>query len=129
MKAVRQRGTSAEVKLGAELKALGCRFRTAVKVQGLPRRTIDIAFPDHRVAVLVDGCFWHGCSIHGTIPKANRAFWESKITLNIRRDRDTTRKLIALGWKVIRVWSHDAPKRAAVRVSKLVRERPQGSAH
>jgi DNA mismatch endonuclease (patch repair protein) len=66
----------------------------------------DFVFPKLRVAVFVDGCFWHGCPQHGTRPKQNRKFWDTKLTRNRARDRQVTRKLRAEGWKVLRIWEH-----------------------
>jgi DNA mismatch endonuclease, patch repair protein len=70
----------------------------------------DFAFPEKRVVVFVDGCFWHGCPKHGNIPKNNREFWEKKIGGNIRRDRRVNRILRSAGWSVQRIWEHDIKK-------------------
>ena len=67
----------------------------------------DFVFPDARIAVFIDGCFWHGCQKHGTIPETNVEFWETKINGNIKRDKKVSGKLRANGWHVIRVWQHD----------------------
>ena len=67
----------------------------------------DFAFPEKRVVVFVDGCFWHGCPKHGNIPKNNREFWEKKIGGNLRRDRRVNRTLRSMGWSVQRIWEHD----------------------
>jgi DNA mismatch endonuclease (patch repair protein) len=72
------------------------------------------------VAVLVDGCFWHGCPLHATTPKANAEFWKEKLAANLRRDRDTDARLKAAGWTVIRVWEHDDRRAAARRISRIV---------
>jgi DNA mismatch endonuclease, patch repair protein len=74
-----------------------------VKLPGTP----DIALVNPKVAVFVDGCFWHGCPHHGTMPKTNTAFWRAKIVRNRERDAEIDEKLRALGWKPIRVWEHD----------------------
>ena len=81
------------------------------------RRRGDIVFPRARVAVYVDGCFWHGCPEHGTWPKANAAWWRDKITANQARDRDTDHKLRAAGWTPVRVWEHESLIEAADRVT------------
>jgi DNA mismatch endonuclease (patch repair protein) len=86
----------------------------------LTRRTADIAFTRLKIAVFVDGCFWHGCPAHGTWPKANAAWWRAKIEGNIARDRDTNERLRAAGWHVIRVWSHANPTLVAGRVFAAV---------
>jgi DNA mismatch endonuclease (patch repair protein) len=80
------------------------------------RRRGDIVFTRARVAVFVDGCFWHGCAEHGTWPKQNAEWWRAKITANRNRDRDTDRRLRDAGWAVIRVWEHEAAPTAADRV-------------
>ena len=67
----------------------------------------DFAFPKLKLAVFVDGCFWHGCPLHATQPKQNAAFWRKKISANRTRDRLVTRTLRRLGWRVLRVWEHE----------------------
>jgi DNA mismatch endonuclease (patch repair protein) len=91
-------------------------------VAGL-RREADIVFTSVRVAVFVDGCFWHGCPEHATWPKANAAFWRTKIEGNRERDRDTDARLDDVGWVAIRVWEHEQPRGAAARIERLVRAR------
>ena len=83
----------------------------------------DFAFPKHRLAVFVDGCFWHGCPLHATWPKENAEFWRAKILANQARDRDTDERLRAQGWKVVRVWAHEEPKVAAARIAHVVERR------
>jgi DNA mismatch endonuclease (patch repair protein) len=85
------------------------------------RRRADLTFVRARVAVFVDGCFWHGCPRHVTWPKANADWWRAKIDANRRRDADTTRRLRVAGWRVVRVWEHESPMIAAIRVAKTVR--------
>lgn len=123
MKRVRQANTSAEGALRRALRALGLRYRVQVPVIAKPRRVADIAFVGPRVAVFVDGCFWHGCPLHASWPKNNAEFWRSKILANQARDRDTDARLIAEGWEVVRVWAHEAPAEAAAQVADLVRRR------
>jgi DNA mismatch endonuclease (patch repair protein) len=74
----------------------------------------DFVFPAYRVAVFVDGCFWHGCPLHGSVPKTNRAFWRAKLRRNIDRDRLVNRTLKTLGWKTLRLWQHDLRHRRRV---------------
>ena len=93
MSAARRRDTRPEVLLRRELHARGRRFRVALRVPGNNRRTIDIAFTRHRVAVFVDGCFWHSCPTHGTRPTANRDWWATKLAANRARDADTDQLL------------------------------------
>lgn len=86
---------------------MGLRFRVHHPLPGMPRRTCDVAFPGRRIAVFLDGCFWHGCPIHATWPKANGAWWEAKLLANRRRDADTDERLRAQGWTVLRFWEHE----------------------
>ncbi|MEW6286707.1 MAG: very short patch repair endonuclease [Chloroflexota bacterium] len=74
----------------------------------------DFVFPKQKIALFVDGCFWHGCSKHSSIPKNNRRFWERKLQQNKERDRFVNRELRKLGWKVIRVWEHELRKPQSV---------------
>jgi DNA mismatch endonuclease (patch repair protein) len=87
------------------------------------RREADIVFLRAKVAVFVDGCFWHGCPIHGSAPKRNDAFWRDKILGNQVRDAETDSALAASGWKVVRVWEHETGAEAADRVEAVVRDR------
>jgi DNA mismatch endonuclease (patch repair protein) len=87
------------------------------------RREADIVFRRARVAVFVDGCFWHGCPEHATEPKRNASFWADKIDSNRLRDRETDLLLDRAGWLPIRVWEHEAPGEAADRIEIAVRDR------
>lgn len=118
-----RRETRPELSLRRELFRQGLRYRIQWPVPGSPRRKIDIAFPGLRVAVLVDGCFWHGCPAHATWPRANAAWWRAKIECNRRRDVETTQLLTTAGWVVVRVWEHEAPEVAAERVFDVVARR------
>jgi DNA mismatch endonuclease (patch repair protein) len=112
MKSQRQRDTAAELKVRSELHRRGLRFRVHYPLPHLRRRA-DIAFPRQRIAVFVDGCFWHGCPQHGTWPKQNANWWRDKIEVNRRRDADTDARLKEEGWSVVRVWEHEAAEAAA----------------
>jgi DNA mismatch endonuclease (patch repair protein) len=101
----RERDTAGELALRRALWRLGYRHRKHYRVPGM-RREIDIAYVGPRVAVLVDGCFWHACPEHGTIPRRNREWWQEKLNANVSRDRDTDARLQSLGWTVIRLWEH-----------------------
>jgi DNA mismatch endonuclease (patch repair protein) len=87
------------------------------------RRRADIIFPGAKVAVFVDGCFWHCCPLHRTLPRANAAWWAEKLRTNRRRDLDTNRRLRKAGWHVERVWEHELPSEAAARIIAAVRRR------
>lgn len=123
MQRVRQKDTSAESALRRELHARGLRYRIHVPVLTKPRRVADVAFRCLRVAVFVDGCFWHGCPQHATWPRQNAAFWRAKIEANMARDADTNKRLRANGWKVVRIWAHESPERAAARIATIVAKR------
>lgn len=116
MRRVRTVGTAPEIALRKRLHEAGLRFRVAYPVPGKPRRTIDVAFTRRRLAVFVDGCFWHGCPIHSGRPKTNSAFWRAKVSANRQRDRETDALLEAVGWTVLRIWEHMAPDQAAAAV-------------
>jgi DNA mismatch endonuclease (patch repair protein) len=111
-----RKDTLPELELRRLLHAAGLRYRVSWPVPGLPRRTIDVAFTRRRIAVFVDGCFWHGCPVHGTLPRANAAWWANKIEANRRRDQQTTDHLSSLGWDVLRAWEHERPADVAQRV-------------
>lgn len=121
MKKVRRTGTSAEMELRKALHARGLRYRVDAPVLPDKRRRIDIAFPSTRVAVFIDGCFWHGCPEHGTWPASNADFWRQKIETNQLRDRDTDAQLREAGWQVLRVWEHEDLEIMAARIETLVR--------
>ncbi|UHJ58261.1 very short patch repair endonuclease [Mycolicibacterium fortuitum] len=117
----RSRDTEAEWTLRRLLHARGLRYRVDAVLPGLPRRRADILFPRQRVAVFVDGCFWHGCPDHKTFPKTNAAWWAMKLARNVERDRETDAHLADLGWNVIRIWEHEDSELAADRVQAAVR--------
>jgi DNA mismatch endonuclease (patch repair protein) len=103
MQAVRSHDTQPELRLRRALWASGLRYRLRVAIPGKP----DIAFLRARVAVFVDGCFWHGCPIHGSYPKTRAEWWAAKLSRNRERDAEVNSQLEALGWQVIRVWEHE----------------------
>lgn len=119
----RQRDTKPEVELRRALHASGLRFRVQMPLLSKPRRTADIAFTKWRVAIFVDGCFWHGCPIHGTSPKSNASFWREKIAANVARDEDTNRRLEEMGWRVVRIWEHEPVETALQIVGEVLAER------
>lgn len=120
---VRQKGTRCEVELRKALHARGLRYRVQVPLLSNPRRVADIVFPSARIAIFVDGCFWHGCPEHGTWPKRNADFWKAKIEANRSRDADTNERLNALGWMTVRIWEHEDAEEAAERIAALVDSR------
>lgn len=113
MRRLRRRDTKPEIALRQELHRRGLRFR--LQDPSLPGRP-DIVLTRARIAVFVDGCFWHGCPDHAVTPKANRAFWIEKIATNQARDQRTDALLIERGWTPLHVWEHENPVDAAERV-------------
>ncbi|WP_436259938.1 very short patch repair endonuclease [Mesorhizobium caraganae] len=116
-----QRDNRNERALRSILHRRGLRFRVHRRILERTRRTVDIAFAGARVAVFIDGCFWHDCPIHGTSPINNAAWWRAKIDANVARDRDTDTRLLASGWTVVRIWEHEDLSHAADRIEALVR--------
>ena len=106
MSVLARKDTKPELLLRRALHARGHRYRVQFPVPGLARRRIDIAFPARRVAVFVDGCFWHRCPEHCRVPTTNRDWWTWKLEGTVSRDADTVRVLTDMGWTVIRVWEH-----------------------
>lgn len=121
MSSLARKDTAPELRLRAQLFRLGLRYRLQLPVPGSRRRRIDLAFTRQRVAVFIDGCYWHGCPEHGTRPARNREWWDWKIQRNRDRDADTNRVLTEQGWRVVRVWEHEEPIYAAVRIAAVVR--------
>lgn len=120
MSKIRQTGTDAEIALRREIHHLGLRYRVGYEVLKKPRRVADVAFPGRKIAIFVDGCFWHGCPEHATWPKRNADFWRQKIEANRRRDAETNARLQANGWTALRFWSHESPVEAAQTVARVV---------
>jgi DNA mismatch endonuclease (patch repair protein) len=120
MLATRRRDTPAEVGLRSALHRMGLRFRVDWPPLEGSRRRADVVFTRARVAVFVDGCFWHDCPDHGTRPKENADWWAAKLEQNRLRDADTTRALTEAGWVVLRFWEHEDPATAAELVRQAV---------
>lgn len=115
----RRRDTAPELKIRKLVHARGLRYRVDAAPPGTRRRA-DLLFSGPRVAVFVDGCFWHGCPEHATKPKRNTAWWADKIAANVARDRDTDGRLQGMGWRVVRVWEHEPAQAAADRIAAAV---------
>ena len=120
MSAQATRDTQPELLLRRILHRQGLRYRVHLRPEKEIRRQADIVFTRAKVAVFVDGCFWHRCPEHGTEPKANAAWWKIKLDRNADRDRETDQALTAAGWTVVRVWEHEDPSEAACRVIAAV---------
>ena len=128
MQAQRTRDTGPELAVRRLLHARGLRYRIdRAPLSGLRRRA-DIVFGSARLAVYVDGCFWHGCPIHGTSPRANSDYWGPKLRRNRERDAETDRLLAAAGWTVLRAWEHEEPEDVAARVEQSVARLRQDAA-
>ena len=103
------------------LWARGLRYRVDRAPIPGTRRRADIVFGPAKVAVYVDGCFWHSCPEHATMPKSNREWWREKLEANVRRDRDTDRQLLEVEWRVVRIWEHEETAAAVERVITALR--------
>lgn len=123
MRKQKSRNTEVEVELRKALHAAGLRYRIHRRPIDGVRREADIVFGRVRVAVFVDGCFWHGCPEHATWPQNNADFWRNKIETNRSRDTDTDARLEAAGWLPIRIWEHEDVAAAAARVKETVHNR------
>jgi DNA mismatch endonuclease (patch repair protein) len=119
----RRTDTSIEKLLRAALHREGLRFRKDYPIRPGRGRTVrvDVAFPRAKVAIFVDGCFWHSCPIHRSSPKANADYWIPKLVENVERDRRVERELAEQGWRVVRIWEHEDPADAAARVHDVIR--------
>jgi DNA mismatch endonuclease (patch repair protein) len=123
MQGNRRRDTIPEKRLRSALFALGLRFRVdhPIRLSGQPRPIRpDVVFTRAKIAVFVDGCFWHGCPQHGTSPRRNSQYWDAKLALNRERDRRYDTRLSSAGWTVMRFWEHDSPERAAEQVARML---------
>jgi|SRR5581483_2749107 len=126
MQANKKRDTKPERAVRSALHARGLRFRVNLRIgteRSAPRP--DIAFTRAKIAVFVDGCFWHGCPEHGLEPRTNASYWSPKLARNRERDREDDEALEHLGWTVIRVWEHADPEEAADEIARWVGEPPK----
>ncbi|MHA3838149.1 very short patch repair endonuclease [Terrabacter sp. AAH1] len=118
--------TKPEVALRRALHRRGVRFRRDQSLPSYKRRRADIVWRGRRLAVFVDGCFWHGCPRHFVLPKTNSSWWEAKIDGNRARDEETTLQLASFGWTVVRVWEHANLDEAADSIKMLLTQPPGG---
>nr|WP_269089224.1 very short patch repair endonuclease [Mycobacterium avium] len=121
MLANRSRDTGPELAIRSILHSRGLRYRVNFRPLANRRNTADIVFTKRKIAVFVDGCYWHGCPEHYWASKTNVDYWEPKIKQNRARDENFTAALVGEGWRVIRIWEHESPKDAADRVEAAVR--------
>jgi DNA mismatch endonuclease (patch repair protein) len=121
--------TAPERRLRSELHRRGFRFRKDLRIEVPDLRVRpDVVFTRPRVAVFIDGCFWHRCPEHATNPRANADYWLPKLNENVVRDRRIDAALVAAGWKVVRVWEHEPPSEAAERIARLLESPGTGTA-
>ncbi|MEU2679125.1 very short patch repair endonuclease [Streptomyces sp. NPDC007107] len=120
MQAIRSRDTKPELLIRRLLHAQGLRYRVAAKPLPGLRRTADIVFRPAKLAVFIDGCYWHGCPEHYVAPKTNPDYWSGKVMRNVARDRDTDQRLSDAGWTVLRFWEHESPNDCAFAIAAAV---------
>lgn len=128
MRRQRERNTRPELAVRSELFHLGLRYKVHRRPLVGLRREADLVFAGPRVAVFVQGCFWHGCPSHASVARTNAVFWREKIAKNRRRDRDTFDRLLDVGWLPVEIWEHEDPHAAAMRVAAAVAARHSGRA-
>ncbi|WP_328582127.1 very short patch repair endonuclease [Streptomyces sp. NBC_00370] len=121
MQAIKSRDTKPEQVVRRLVHAQGLRYRVAAKPLPDLRRTADMVFRPAKVAVFIDGCYWHGCPDHYVPPKTNVGYWSDKVARNMARDRDTNRRLGEAGWTVLRFWEHESPGECASAIGAAVR--------
>jgi DNA mismatch endonuclease (patch repair protein) len=108
MQSNRSRDTLLEVRVRSALHKAGLRFRKNIRPVPGFRCSADVVFPGERVAVFIDGCFWHSCPTHQSVPQTNADWWRAKLDATKERDRMNTRLLQQAGWSVLRVWEHES---------------------
>ncbi|MFE7568104.1 very short patch repair endonuclease [Streptomyces sp. NPDC057539] len=121
MQAIRSRDTAPERLIRRLVHAQGLRYRVAARPLPDLRRTADMVFRPAKVAVFIDGCYWHGCPDHYVPPKTNSGYWSDKVARNMARDRDTDQRLTDAGWTVLRFWEHESPDTCALQITREVR--------
>ncbi len=127
MQGNRSRDTKPELAVRSAVHRRGIRFRVSVRPQPELPRTADLVLRKSRIAVFVDGCYWHSCPEHHTQPVTNSEFWADKIARNVERDAETTTYLQQAGWTVLRFWEHEDPESVADRVQESVRSSAEGT--
>ncbi|PWG09984.1 very short patch repair endonuclease [Streptomyces sp. V2] len=126
MQAIRSRDTKPERLIRRLVHAQGLRYRVAARPLPDLRRTADMVFRPAKVAVFVDGCYWHGCPEHYVPPKTNSGYWSEKVLRNVKRDRDTDQRLEEAGWLVLRFWEHEPSVSCADQIAAAVNRRRRG---
>lgn len=123
MQGNRSRDTRPELAIRREVHRLGLRYRISCRPEAAIRRTADLVFRRTKVAVFIDGCYWHGCPEHFHQPRANVDYWAGKIGGNVAHDRETDRLLRERGWEVVRIWEHQEPAVGAKLIASVVQTR------
>ncbi len=123
MQAIRSRDTKPEQLIRRMVHAQGLRYRVAARPLPDLRRTADLVFRPAKVAVFIDGCYWHGCPEHYVPPRTNPGYWSDKVARNMARDRDTDERLTAAGWLVLRFWEHEPSDVCCLKIVDTVRNR------
>lgn len=121
MVANRRRDTKPELAVRRLLHAHGFRFRVDHRPSASVRTRADVVFTRVRIAIFIDGCFWHQCPTHFVMPKSNIDYWKPKITRNVTRDVETTGVLLDQGWTVLRYWEHTPPSEVARDIERTYR--------
>ncbi|KAF4405859.1 very short patch repair endonuclease [Streptomyces lycii] len=120
MQAIRSRDTKPEQTIRRLVHAQGLRYRVCARPLPDLRRTADMVFRPAKVAVFIDGCYWHGCPEHYVSPKTNPGYWSDKVARNVARDRDTDARLHEAGWTVLRFWEHESADDCALKIAATV---------
>ncbi|MEV3992799.1 very short patch repair endonuclease [Streptomyces sp. NPDC049837] len=123
MQAIRSRDTKPEQLIRRLVHAQGLRYRVAAKPLPNLRRTADMVFRPAKVAVFIDGCYWHGCPEHYVPPRTNPGYWSDKVARNMARDRDTDKRLQEAGWLVLRFWEHTPAAECVSEITRTVNDR------
>jgi DNA mismatch endonuclease (patch repair protein) len=121
MQAIRSRDTGPEMAIRRILYAAGLRYRVHYAPLWDLRRTADIVFTKKRIAVMIDGCFWHGCPEHNHAVRTNALYWNQKLASNVVRDSDTNKRLVEAGWTVLRFWEHENPDEVSATIIMTLR--------
>jgi DNA mismatch endonuclease, patch repair protein len=125
MQGNRRSNTKPELRIRSALHRMGFRFRKdKLLTEGSIKVHADVVFTRSRVAVFIDGCFWHRCPQHGSDPKSNRDYWLPKLAANVERDRRVDAALTDAGWRVVRIWEHEDPVEVAESIATIVRRSP-----
>lgn len=123
MQAIRNKDTKPEQLVRRLVHAQGLRYRVFARPLPGLRRTADMVFRPVKVAVFIDGCYWHGCPEHYVPPRTNAGYWSEKVARNMARDADTNARLAEAGWTVLRFWEHESPESCASIIAQEVRKR------